>query len=65
MQSDDGLQADERDLANELAAKKARESAKDVFLNEAVHILSDEVDALRTGARLTARNKPAAMPMPN
>jgi carboxyl-terminal processing protease len=63
--SDDGLQADERDLANELAAKKARESAKDVFLNEAVHILSDEVDALRTGARLTARNKPAAVPMPN
>ncbi len=57
--NDDGLQADERDLANELAAKKARENAKDILLNEAVHILSDEIGMLNGSTRLTARSKPA------
>jgi carboxyl-terminal processing protease len=42
-QQDDGLQVDERNLSKELAAEKSRKSAKDVFLNEAVNILSDAV----------------------
>jgi len=62
---DDGLQADERNLANELAAEKVRKNAKDVLLNEAVHILSDEVGVLKTGARLAARAKPGSLLMPD
>ena len=44
---DDGLQADERKLANELAAENANKTAKDILLTEAVHILSDEVGLLQ------------------
>ena len=62
---DDGLQADERNLANELAAEKVRKDAKDVLLNEAVHILSDEVGVLKTDARLAARAKAGSLAMPN
>jgi carboxyl-terminal processing protease len=62
---DDGLQADERNLAHELAAEKARKNAKDVLLAEAVHILSDEVGILTTDARLAARVKPGSLAMPD
>ena len=60
---DDGLQTNERNLASELAAEKARKNVKDVLLNEAVHVLSDEVGMLRTGARLAARVKPGSLMM--
>jgi carboxyl-terminal processing protease len=61
---DDGLQAGERSLASELAAEKAQKSAKDVLLNEAVHILSDEVAVRADGARIAARvkSRPASIP---
>jgi carboxyl-terminal processing protease len=62
---DDGLQADERNLANALAAEKARKNAKDVLLNEAVHILSDEVGVLKSSASLAARAKPGSILMPD
>ena len=39
---DDGLDADERSFDNESIAEKSQK--KDVLLNEAAHILSDEVD---------------------
>jgi carboxyl-terminal processing protease len=57
---DDGLQTEERALAYELAAEKVGKNAKDVVLNEAVHILSDEAGLLKPGARLAARNKSAS-----
>lgn len=57
---DDGLQADERNLAKELAAEKERKNAKDVFLNEAINILGDEVDALKTSVKFVARVKPVS-----
>jgi carboxyl-terminal processing protease len=60
---DDGLQADERNLANELVAETARKNAKDVLLNEAVHILSDVVGVLSTSASLAARVKPGSVLM--
>jgi len=47
---DDGLQADERNLAAELADDKARKSARDVLLDEAVHILGDEAGLLEPPA---------------
>ena len=51
---DDGLQPDERKLANALAAEKARKAAKDVLLDEAVNILGDDVAVMKTGEGLTA-----------
>lgn len=57
---DDGLQAGERNLANELATEKARKNAKDAFLNEAVHILGDQAGVLMTDARLAARVRPGS-----
>jgi carboxyl-terminal processing protease len=55
---DDGLQADERNLAAELAAEKAAKDAKDVMLNEAAHILSDAVGMVKTDNRLASRLMP-------
>jgi carboxyl-terminal processing protease len=55
---DDGLQADERNLAAELAAEKAAKDAKDVMLTEAAHILSDAVGMVKTDNRLAARLMP-------
>ncbi|EPE98302.1 carboxy terminal-processing peptidase [Rhizobium grahamii] len=41
---DDGLQANERSLSADIAMENARKKAKDVLLNEAAAILSDEAD---------------------
>ncbi len=62
---DDGLQADERTLSKELANEKVRKDAKDVLLMEAVHVLGDEVEALKTSVKLAARPKPASLSMPD
>ena len=58
--TDDGLQGDERALAADLDAEKAAKNAKDVLLNEAVHILADEVGLLKTDTRLASRVLPYA-----
>jgi carboxyl-terminal processing protease len=55
---DDGLQADERNLASELAAEKAAKNAKDVLLQEAAHILADEAAMLKTDTRMATRVMP-------
>ena len=55
---DDGLQSDERSLKAELAQEKAAKSEKDVVLNEASHILADEVDLLHKDTQLAARVLP-------
>jgi carboxyl-terminal processing protease len=59
---DDGLQADERNLAAELAAEKAAKNAKDVFLQEAAHILADEAVMLKTDTRMASRVMPYRAP---
>jgi carboxyl-terminal processing protease len=51
---DDGLQSNERNLSADLAIEKAQKDAKDVLLNEAAHILSDEVDLLKADPKLAA-----------
>jgi len=65
---DDGLQADERNLTKDLAAEKARKSAKDVLLDEAAHVLSDQVDLLDSSTKLTngmpRTTKPVALSTP-
>jgi carboxyl-terminal processing protease len=63
--SDDGLQANERNLSKELAAEKAQKDAKDVLLLEAVHILGDEVEVLKTGVSLATGAKPEPALLPN
>jgi carboxyl-terminal processing protease len=55
---DDGLQADERNLASELAAEKAAKNAKDVLLQETAHILADEAAMLKTDTRMASRTMP-------
>jgi carboxyl-terminal processing protease len=60
LRTDDGLQADERALTAELDAEKAAKAAKDVLLNEAVHILADEVSVLKTDTRMASRVLPYA-----
>ena len=60
---DDGLQADERNLAAELAAEKAAKNAKDVLLQEAAHVLADESAMLKTDTRLASRTMPYRAPV--
>lgn len=56
-ETDDGLQAGERDIKAELAAEKARKNDKDVLLIEAARIMGDQVDLLKPGVNLAARMK--------
>jgi len=56
--TDDGLQADERSLKSDLAQEQARKNEKDVVLNEASHILADEVVLIRGDTKLAARVLP-------
>lgn len=55
---DDGLQSNERNLAADLALEKAQKNSKDVFLNEAAHILSDEVDLLQKNPKFAVNVLP-------
>ena len=55
---DDGLQADERSLKSDLDEEKRRKALKDVVLNEAAHIVADEVDLLRADTKLAAQVLP-------
>lgn len=45
---DDGLQANERNLKDDLALEKANKDTKDILLNEAANIMSDEVGLTKT-----------------
>jgi carboxyl-terminal processing protease len=60
---DDGLQADERSIQERHAEEKARKEQPDVVLDEAAHILADEVTLLRSDTRLAARALPHAAGM--
>ena len=53
--SDDGLLSNERSLSSELAAEKARKTARDVILDESINILGDMVELLRADASEIAR----------
>lgn len=55
-QSDDGLQANERSLASDLAAMKKQKDAKDILLNEAASILCDELELLKNNARFAVHS---------
>ena len=55
---DDGLQADERSISKDLAREEKRKAKRDIFLNEAAQILSDEIDLIHTDTKLAARMQP-------
>ncbi len=50
---DDGLQSNERNLDTDLALEKAQKESKDILLNEAAHIMSDQVGLIRQQSRVT------------
>jgi carboxyl-terminal processing protease len=56
--TDDGLQADERSLKADLAEERKRKIEKDVALNEAAHILADEVNLIHADTKLASRVLP-------
>jgi len=45
---DDGMLSSERNLSTNLAIENASKNVKDILLNEAAHILSDEVELLKS-----------------
>ncbi|MEO6688882.1 MAG: carboxy terminal-processing peptidase, partial [Dokdonella sp.] len=49
---DDGLQPDERSVANDLKREKEEKNKRDVVLDEAAHVLADEVGIIRTDTKL-------------
>ncbi len=55
---DDGLQADERSVQADLAREKERKQRPDVALNEAAHILADEIQLIRAEPKLAAQVLP-------
>jgi carboxyl-terminal processing protease len=62
---DDGLQANERNIAAQVAAEKAAKAAKDVLLDEAVRVVGDEVAVLKTDATLATRARPGSVVAPD
>jgi len=52
---DDGMLSSERNLSADLAIENANKNAKDILLNEAAHVLSDEAGLLKTNFRLAVR----------
>lgn len=57
-EADDGLQADERDVAADAAREKRDEDKPDVLLRESAAILADAIDLLSTDRALAARVHP-------
>lgn len=55
---DDGLQANERNLSSDLEMEKLNKNTKDILLNEAANILSDEVSLLKSNPTFAASASP-------
>ncbi len=55
---DDGLQPDERSIQNDLKREKEAKAKRDVILDEAAHIVADEIDLIRTDTKLAAQVLP-------
>lgn len=61
---DDGLQPDERGIQTDLQREQAAKDKRDVVLNEAAHILADEIALIRTDAKLAALVLPRGFVVP-
>jgi carboxyl-terminal processing protease len=62
--ADDGLQPDERDIQTDLKREQAAKEKRDVVLDEAAHILADEISLIRTDTKLAARVLPRGVIVP-
>jgi len=58
--TDDGLQADERSIKSQVEREKQAKQRKDVALEEAAHILADEVGLIRADTKLAQQVLPQA-----
>ena len=54
---DDGLQANERNLKNELESEKENKNESDILLKEAAHILGDAVNLLEINSKTAVLNQ--------
>ncbi|GAA0716383.1 carboxy terminal-processing peptidase [Dokdonella soli] len=61
---DDGLQPDERSISSDLKREQDAKSKRDVVLDEAAHILADEIGLIRTDTKLAARVLPRGVVTP-
>ena len=61
---DDGLQPDERSLQTDLKREKQAKQRRDVVLDEAAHILADEINLVRSDSKLAAQVLPHAAAQP-
>jgi carboxyl-terminal processing protease len=55
---DDGLQPEERSISSDLKREQDAKNKPDVVLDEAAHILADEIDLIRADTKLAARVLP-------
>jgi len=62
---DDGLQPDERGIQTDIKREQAAKDKRDVVLDEAAHILADEISLIRTDTKLAARVLPRGVIMPS
>ncbi|WP_257387278.1 carboxy terminal-processing peptidase [Tahibacter caeni] len=60
--TDDGLQADERSIKSQVEREKQAKQRKDVPLEEAAHILADEVGLIRADTKLAQQVLPQQQP---
>jgi carboxyl-terminal processing protease len=61
---DDGLQPDERSVALDLKREKDEKNKRDVVLDEAAHVLADEIGLIRTDTKLAATVLPHGVIVP-
>jgi len=61
---DDGLQPDERSISSDIKREKTAKDKRDVVLDEAAHILADEISLIRTDTKLAARVLPRGVVTP-
>ena len=62
--TDDGLQPDERNISSDLAREKEAKQRHDVVLDEAAHILADEIGLIRADNKLAQQVLPHAVATP-
>ncbi|WP_300619252.1 carboxy terminal-processing peptidase [Dokdonella sp.] len=62
--ADDGLQPDERNINSDLAREKEAKQRRDVVLDEAAHILADEIGLIRADNKLAQQVLPHAVATP-
>jgi carboxyl-terminal processing protease len=61
---DDGLQPDERGINTDIAREKEAKDKRDIILDEAAHILADEIGLIRADTKLAAQVLPRGAIVP-